>query len=43
MQWVIKNVPAGSAPEVQVIGALSSGVAVLKQRTLSIDVFYGLL
>ncbi len=43
MQWVIKNVPAGSAPEVQVIGALSSGVAVLKQRTQSIDVFFGLL
>ena len=43
MQWVIKNVPAGSAPEVQVIGALSSGTALLNQRTQSIDVFYGLL
>lgn len=43
MQWLIKNVPAGSSPEVQVIGALAGGVAILRQRTQSIDVFYGLL
>jgi hypothetical protein len=45
MQWVIKNVPAGSSPEVQVIGGLLSSVgsASFVQRTLSIDVFYGLV
>jgi hypothetical protein len=43
MQWVIKNVPAGSAPEVQVIGAVTSGAGIMKQRTLSIDVFNGLV
>jgi hypothetical protein len=43
MQWVIKNVPAGSAPEVQVIGAMANGTGIMKQRTLSIDVFNGLV
>ncbi len=43
MQWVVKNVPAGTSPEVQVIGALATGSTVLKQRTLSIDVMYGLV
>jgi hypothetical protein len=45
MQWAIKNVPAGSSPEVQVIGLshATSSATFLEKRTLSIDVFYGFL
>jgi hypothetical protein len=43
MQWVIRNVPAGTSPEVQVTGGTASGVTILKQRTESIDVFYGFI
>ena len=43
MQWVKKNIPAGSAPTVTAAASVSGGAGSAGYRTISIDVFNGLL
>ena len=43
MQWVKRNIPAGSSPTVTVQFGMTFGTGTAAYRTLSIDVFTGLL